>query len=100
MYADKLGSPATVMAARPVSTMEDAISSVHARISELEGCFNAMVSRLSGVLQPVPPKADQAGGNLAPVPTHSEAVNEIHLMKARLEELVIRVNDTTSRLET
>jgi hypothetical protein len=102
MYADKqtTGMNSIGGSTRPVSTMEDATASVHARISELEASFANLTQRLSSVLQPSPPKQEQSTGALNAVSPHSQAISEIHVMKVRLEDLINRVNETTGRLET
>jgi hypothetical protein len=104
MYANQLNPTAFAdqsVGNRPISTMENALSSIDTAAGELSHAVDNLNARLQGVIAPsVPAPQQQTKGITAVEPPHSPAVNNLHTLRGRLEALTMLVNDMSGRLET
>jgi hypothetical protein len=105
MHANQMMNPAASLGEvsggnRPQSTLESAMGSTHNAAGELAKAIDMLSARLQGVLAPsVPTPQGQTKGIAAVEAPHSPAVNDLHVLRGRLEALTFAVNDMTGRLE-
>lgn len=106
MYASQsahggtIGGAVLSSAREPGSALQNAMTSNANGLGELGAALEQLEKRLCGVLRPVPPQTAGDGKSLSGVnPAQSPAVDELHAQRGRIESLIFRVNDISSRVD-